>query len=250
MNPTLSPPGLWSLDALTPADAQALLATARSLKQAPGGAGLLKGKHVALLCERPLRPAADVFSAAARGLGARVTLIRQETAQLAERGELDSTARLLGRLYDAIECDGMDPALMRALLRSAAVPVSNVLLRDRHPTRMLADVMTMLEISPAPCEEITLCVVGDEHAPWSLAWRHMSAVTGIGVLAGAPMPPGPEAAAPGLAFVCDPQGPRCADGQPALLLLRRTDRRAVSLAGRQVANHRFVVQALLAQTIA
>jgi ornithine carbamoyltransferase len=256
MNSPLSP--LWSLDVLTPADAHALLSVARALKQAPGGAAPLKGKHLALLCERPLRPATDVFSTAARGLGAQVTRIGPHSARLAETGDLDEIgevrgmARILGRLYDAIECDGMGEALMRELLRAAAVPVFNVLRRERHPTRLLADVMTMLEISPGPSSQISVCVVGDERAPWSVAWRQIAAVTGIAVRAGTrPLPQGLElAAAADVAFVCDPQWPRCADGQPALLALRRSDARAVSLAARQVANHCYVVQALLAQTIA
>jgi ornithine carbamoyltransferase len=253
MNPPLIP--LWSLDVLTPLDAHALLSVARSLKQAPGGVVPLKGKHVALLCERPPRPGDDVFSMAARGLGAQVTRIRPQTARLAgagEIGEIGDMARMLGRLYDAIECDGMNPALMRELLRAAAVPVSNVLRRERHPTRMLADVMTMMELSPGPRAEISVWVLGDEQAPWSVAWRRIGNVTGIAVQSGTGLrPPGPEpAAAPDIAFVCDPHGPRCADGQPALVALRRNDPHAVSLAARQVVNHHYVVQALLAQTIA
>ena len=251
MNQALHPRGLWSLDELTPSDAQTLLSMARALKQAKGGGAPLKGKHVALLCERPLRAAADVFTAAARGLGAQVTRIRPSASRLTETDDLQDAARVLGRLYDAIECDGMGQAFMLELARAAAVPVSNVLLQERHPTRMLADVMTMQEIGAGPFDQLTVRVVGDERAPWSAAWRQVAAVTGIGVLAGnlrAQAEPA-EPSAPAIAFVCDPQGARCADGQPALMVLRRDDPRAVSLAQRQVANHRFVVQALLTHTI-
>jgi ornithine carbamoyltransferase len=247
MNQTLHPRGLWSLDELTSSDAQALLSTARALKQIKGGGAPLRGKHVALLCERPLRAAADVFTAAARGLGAQVTRIRPSASRLTETDDLHDAARILGRLYDAIECDGMSQAFMLELARTAAVPVSNVLLQERHPTRMLADVMTMQEIGARSFDKLTVRVVGDERAPWSAAWRQMSAVTGIGVVAGTPQVPAVEPLR--IAFVCDPQGARCADGQPALVVLRRDDPRVVSLASRQVVNHRFVVQALLTHTI-
>ena len=251
MNQALHSHGLWSLDELSSSDAQTLLATARALKRARGRGVPLRGKHVAVLCERPHGIAADVFTAAARGLGAQVTRIRPSTSRLTESGDMHDTARVLGRLYDAIECDGMSQAFMLELTRTAAVPVSNVLLRDRHPTRMLADLMTMQEVSAGPMGELMMCVVGDEQAPWSVAWRQMAAVTGIGVSFGAALALAEQAGqAPQIiAFICDPQGARCTDGQPALMVVTRDDARAVSLARRQVANHRFVVQALLAHTV-
>ncbi|MDE2296650.1 MAG: hypothetical protein KGK18_00630, partial [Burkholderiales bacterium] len=70
MNQVLNQRGLWSLDELTAPLAQALLATARAIKQAKGHGQPLKGKHVAVLCECDPGGAADVYSAAARGLGA------------------------------------------------------------------------------------------------------------------------------------------------------------------------------------
>jgi ornithine carbamoyltransferase len=243
MSPVLHQRGLWSLDELSSSDALTLLSTATALKQADRRSAPLKGRHVAVLCERPPRAASDVFSAAARGLGARVTRIRPSLSRLTGSLDLQDTARVLGRLYDAIECDGLGQAFMLELARIAAVPVSNVLMPERHPTRMLADVMTMQEVRAVPFEEIIVCVLGDAGAPWSLAWRRLAAVTGIGVRAGAPRVEQP------LAFVCDPQGARCADGQPALLAPGRDKLHGVSLARRQVANHRLIVQALLAHTI-
>ncbi len=251
MNPASNARGLWSLDELTSSEAQALLAAARSLKQAEGRGWPLKGKHVAVLCERRSGAAADVFTAAARGLGAQVTRIRPSTSRLTKSSDLYDAAHVLGRLYDAIECDDMGEALMMELARCAAVPVSNVLVRERHPTRMLADLMAMQEISAAPFDAMTVCVIDDERAPWSVAWKRIADVTGIGVLAGATVaPPVPAAPVHGpIAFVCDPQGPRCSDGLPALMAVRRDNAGAVSLARRQVTNHRFVVQALLARTV-
>ena len=240
--------GLWSLDELSLSDAQTLLSTAQALKQSNGGGLPLKGKHVAVLCERPLGTAADVFTAAARGLGAQVTRIRPSASGLTESGELQDTARVLGRLYDAIECDGLGQAFMLELARTAAVPLSNVLLQERHPTRMLADVMTMQEIGAEPFKALTVCVAGGERTTWGLAWRQIAAVTGIDVIAGAP-PAASGRNTPPITFVCDLHGRRCADGHPALLVVRRDDPVEVSLAQRQMVNHRFVVQALLTHTV-
>ena len=248
MNQVLHQRGLWSLDELTAPDAQALLATARAFKQAKGHGVSLKGKHVAVLCECLPGAAVDVFTVAARGLGAQVTSIRPSESRLIDSDDIRAMARILGRLYDAIECDGMDPAFMLELARTAAVPVTNVLLQDRHPTRMLADLMTMQEVSAGPVGALTVCVVGDERSPWSIAWRKFAAVCGLVVFAGAPCEPADPVARP-IVFVCDPQGSRCTDGHPALKVAGRGDRRAVSLARQQVTNHRFVVQALLSHSI-
>lgn len=240
--------GLWSLDELSLSDAQTLLSTAQALKQSNGGGSPLKGKHVAVLCERPLGAAADVFTAAARGLGAQVTRIRPSASGLTESGELQDTARVLGRLYDAIECDGLGQAFMLELARTAAVPLSNVLLQECHPTRMLADVMTMQEIAAEPFRALTVRVACGERTMWGVAWRQIAAVTGIDVIADAPAGASGHNT-PAISFVCDPQGQRCADGHPALLAVHRDDPVEVSLAQRQMVNHRFVVQALLTHTL-
>ncbi len=248
MNQVLHQRGLWSLDELTASQAHTLLATARAIKQAKGHGLPLKGKHVAVLCEHAPGAAVDVYTVAARGLGAQVTSIRPSESRLTESGDLRAMARILGRLYDAIECDGMDPESMLELATSAAVPVSNVLLQERHPTRMLADLMTMQEVSAGPVSALTVCVIGDECSPWSLAWRKVAAVCGLVFFAGAPCEAADSAVRPTV-FMCDPQGSRCTDGQPALTVAGQGDRRTVSLARQQVTNHRFVVQALLSHII-
>ena len=245
MNQKLHQRGLWTLDDLSAADARTLLTTARALKQAQGRGLPLKGKHVAVLGDSRPGGETDVFTAAALGLGAQVTRILPNTLRLAAKGDRRDTARVLGRLYDAIECDGMGQAFMLELKGAAAIPVSNVLMPDRHPTRMLADLMTLQEIGACPIEALTLCVAGEEGTPWSVAWRRIAALTGIVVV--------PEtlrnAAAQPIGFLCDPLGALCADGQPAFLVMDRAGRPGVSLACQQVINHRYVVQALLAQSV-
>ena len=48
------------------------------------------------------------------------------------------TARVLGRLYDGIECQGLAPELVRQLGRDAGVPVFDGLAAAHHPTAHLA----------------------------------------------------------------------------------------------------------------
>lgn len=244
MNQELHQRGLWTLDDLSAADARTLLTTARALEQARGRGLPLKGKHVAVLGDSCPGGEIDVFTAAALVLGAKVTRILPNTLRLAAKGDRRDAARVLGRLYDSIECDGMGRAFMLELKGAAAIPVSNVLMPDRHPTRMLADLMTLQEISADPIDTLTLCVAGEEGAPWSMAWRQIAAVTGIVVVS----EKSPDAAAHPTGFLCDSLGALW-DGQPAFLAMDRGDRAGTSLACQQVINHRYVVQALLVHMV-
>ena len=120
----------------------ALLASARLLQaaaNAPETSGPLRGKNLGLLCESEEDSAAMLFRSAAAGLGASVSHIRAQTSgpgTTAGAGLL-KTARLLGRLYDGIECQGLTPTLVRQLGRDAGVPVFDGVAGASHPTAQL-----------------------------------------------------------------------------------------------------------------
>jgi ornithine carbamoyltransferase len=135
-----------SRSSLTPASApgfDALLATARLLQRDGQGAQssrlLLRGKNLGLVCESEGDADALLFRSAASALGASVSHIRPDPAggdPAAGTGLLDS-ARVLGRLYDGIECQGLTPTLVRQLGREAGVPVFDRLAGANHPTAKL-----------------------------------------------------------------------------------------------------------------
>jgi ornithine carbamoyltransferase len=123
---------------------EALLATARLLQRAGQDADtsrvLLRGKNLGLVCESEDHADALLFRAAASALGASVSHIRPDPAggrPSAGAGLLD-TARVLGRLYDGIECQGLTAAFVRQLGREAGVPVFDQLAGASHPTAKLA----------------------------------------------------------------------------------------------------------------
>ena len=123
--------------------AEALLTSARLLQQAETGAdtdGLLRGKNLALVCDREEDADAILFREAAAALGASVSHIRPDLAPPggAPGTALLRTARLLGRLYDGIECQGMAPVLVCQLAREAGVPVFDGLATCAHPSAPLA----------------------------------------------------------------------------------------------------------------
>ena len=77
---------------------------------------------------------------------------------------MKDTARVLGRMYDAIEYRGFAQDLVEILAQNAGVPVYNGLTDEFHPTQMLADTLTMREHSNKPLEQIAFAFLGDAHS--------------------------------------------------------------------------------------
>jgi ornithine carbamoyltransferase len=143
---------------------EALLATARLLQGAGQGAQssrlLLRGKNLGLVCESESDADALLFRSAAAALGASVSHIRPDPAgsrPVTGTGLLD-TARVLGRLYDGIECQGLTTTLVRDLGRAAGVPVFDGLAGANHPTANLAQQLPGAE-SPEKKRELILQAV-------------------------------------------------------------------------------------------
>jgi ornithine carbamoyltransferase len=134
---------LLGAPAIEPADAQALVASARAIKRRPDGMlTRLRGKNIALLCARPECDCALRFDAAASALGARVARIEPAPAWLGDGAALGAdTARLLESLYDAVDCEEVPPGFARRLQAQLGVPVYDGLARVDHPIfRLLPDV--------------------------------------------------------------------------------------------------------------
>jgi ornithine carbamoyltransferase len=71
------------------------------------------------------------------------------------------TARVLGRMYDAIEYRGFGQESAEGLARWAGVPVYNGLTDEWHPTQILADFLTFREHLDKPLDEVVFCYLGD-----------------------------------------------------------------------------------------
>jgi ornithine carbamoyltransferase len=75
-----------------------------------------------LLSEDPAQPDALSVCRAAIELGAHVSLVRPQLDG-ADSGKAADTARMLGRLYDALACVALAPQLVEQLRERAGVPV-------------------------------------------------------------------------------------------------------------------------------
>lgn len=140
-NTVLTPLRNVRLENLSPVDFAILLGNARLLLSAAEACqtqAMLRGKQLALLCESEEGADAVLFRSAASGLGAHVSHVRPRLSKLSQPDELQHTARVLGRLYDGIECQGMPPALVEVVGRDAGVPVYDGIASPRHPTASLA----------------------------------------------------------------------------------------------------------------
>lgn len=122
----------------------------------------LTGKNIALIFEKTSTRTRCAFEVAAYDQGAHVTYLGPEGTQIGHKESMKDTARVLGRMYDAIEYRGFGQEIVEVLGQYAGVPVYNGLTNEFHPTQMLADVLTMQEFCPTkPLEQIAYCYVGD-----------------------------------------------------------------------------------------
>ena len=144
MSEILTRPRLRSLGTyrdLSPRAMDAVLETARALQRASlsgQSRALLRGRRLGLIADQPDGDAAALFRRAASELGAHVALVQPSLSDLGSAAQLQRTAQMLGRLYDALECQGLAPDLVQRLGREAGVPVFDGIGTMHHPTAQLA----------------------------------------------------------------------------------------------------------------
>src|SRR5690348_15007252 len=121
----------------------------------------LVGKEIALIFEKDSTRTRCAFEVAAYDQGAHVTFIGPSGSHMGHKETAKDTARVLGRMYDAIEFRGFDQDSAEQLARYAGVPVYNGLTDEWHPTQILADFLTFREHIPKPLAEVVFCYLGD-----------------------------------------------------------------------------------------
>src|SRR4029078_10800419 len=102
----------------------------------------LVGKEIALIFEKESTRTRCAFEVAAYDQGAHVTFIGPGGSHMGHKETAKDTARVLGRMYDAIESRGFATDTAEELAQWAGVPVYNGLTDEWHPTQILADFLT------------------------------------------------------------------------------------------------------------
>ena len=149
----------------TPQEIQFLRDLAAELKKAKY-AGTeqprLKGKNIALVFEKTSTRTRSAFEVSAFDQGANVSYIGPSGSQIGHKESMKDTARVLGRMYDAIQYRGYGQELVETLANYSGVPVWNGLTDEFHPTQILADFLTMLEHGKGKrLDQMKLAYLGD-----------------------------------------------------------------------------------------
>ena len=121
----------------------------------------LVGKEIALIFEKDSTRTRCAFEVAAYDQGAHVTYLGPGGSHMGHKETVKDTARVLGRMYDAIEYRGFAETTAEELARWAGVPVFNGLTDEWHPTQILADFLTFREHVDKPLNEVVFCYLGD-----------------------------------------------------------------------------------------
>jgi ornithine carbamoyltransferase len=121
----------------------------------------LVGKEIALIFEKDSTRTRCAFEVAAYDQGAHVTFIGPTGSHMGHKETVKDTARVLGRMYDAIEYRGFSENVADELAKWAGVPVFNGLTDEWHPTQILADFLTFRENIPKPLGQVSFCYLGD-----------------------------------------------------------------------------------------
>ena len=173
----------------TKRDLTYILDMARDLKRAKytgNEVQRLRGKNIALIFAKASTRTRCAFEVAAYDQGANVTYLDPTGSHLGRKESVKDTARVLGRMYDAIEYRGDDQAIVEELSEWSGVPVFNGLTDDYHPTQMCADVMTMREYMPQPWHDFKYAFVGDARSNMGNSLMIAGCLMGMDVRIGAP----------------------------------------------------------------
>ncbi len=163
-----------------------LSASLKAAKYAGTEVPRLQGKEVALIFEKTSTRTRAAFEVAAFDQGAHVTYLDPSGSQMGHKESVADTARVLGRMYDAIEYRGAAHSAVEELAANAGVPVYNGLTDEWHPTQMLADFLTMHEACHKSYDAIAYCYMGDARSNMGRSLLVMGAIMGSDVRICAP----------------------------------------------------------------
>ncbi len=103
------------------------------------------GKTIALIFEKRSTRTRCSFETAFGEEGGHPVFLSSQDIQLGVKESVEDTARVLGRMFSAIQFRGFSQEHVETLAKYSGIPVFNGLTDEYHPTQVLADVMTLKE---------------------------------------------------------------------------------------------------------
>jgi ornithine carbamoyltransferase len=124
--------------------------------------GLLDGRALALIFEKPSTRTRVSFEMGMRQLGGDVVVLKPDDMQLGRGETIADTARVLSRYVDVVMVRTTGEERVHELAQYASVPIINGLTDQSHPCQVMADVMTFEE-NLGPIAGKTVAWVGDSN---------------------------------------------------------------------------------------
>lgn len=173
-------------DDLTASEQAEVLDLALRMKSDPFALRPLEGpRSVAVLFDKSSTRTRVSFSVGVAQMGGHTVILDSGTTQ-AGRGEpVADTARVLGRMVDAVVWRTYAQSDLETMAEHAGVPVVNALSDDFHPCQLLADWLTVRE-HKGRLEGLTIAYVGDGCNNMAHSYVLGGAVAGAHVRVGAP----------------------------------------------------------------
>lgn len=192
-HPDLVGRSLLTLRNHSPETVEAILDLADRLKAERGHwPHLLADRVIALIFERPSTRTRVSFVSAIARLGGTSMVLSPSDMQLGRGETIEDTAKVLGRMADAIMLRTGPHETLLELDRHAGVPVINGLTYEHHPCQALADAQTLRERFGA-LGGLRLAYLGDGNNV-CVSLMTVGALTGMAVTAACPegFTPDPE----------------------------------------------------------
>ena len=118
------------------------------------------GKTIALIFEKRSTRTRCAFETAFGEEGGHPVFLSTDDIQLGSKESIEDTARVLGRMFSAIQFRGFKQEAVEILAKYSGIPVYNGLTDLYHPTQALADIFTLNECFGS-VKNRQLCYVGD-----------------------------------------------------------------------------------------
>ena len=166
MTTTLTLPVAAAKDLLTgaewsPAVARDLLERTTDIKARPAKyASTLKGKHIALIFEKPSLRTRVTFEVGIQSMGGFVVFLDHTQARLGERESIPDVARNLECWVQGIVARVYEQRVLDEMAQNVSIPVVNALSDKFHPCQALADYFTLQE-KFGSLKDVRLAYVGD-----------------------------------------------------------------------------------------
>ncbi|HVP16037.1 MAG TPA: ornithine carbamoyltransferase [candidate division Zixibacteria bacterium] len=144
----------------------------------------LKNRIVGILFEKPSTRTRTSFEAATLRLGGQALYLPSSELQLSRGEPVKDTARILGGYLDAIVARVYAHDTVVQLSKYSKIPVINGLSDLEHPTQMVCDLFTILEVK-GELEGLTLAFIGDGNNMCN-SWLLGAAAVGMNMVAACP----------------------------------------------------------------